>query len=544
MVDEWHERHKDTDMLVALLQKAQELRKKAGDPPLKLIITSATINRADLVRQLGSGTESLEVEGNPHAIEDRFWKKNKDPLTRAVIPQRAVETAFELVQSRPSDRNILIFMPGDALISQTYEALMKEKDKLPPNVVIHKLTGSMTREQHDEVIRVTKMVAGKEVSDGKKHIIISSPIAETSLTVARVDVISSGLVNVPRVDPKTGLYFLDEILHSKYGLKQQRGRTGRESAGIWYYLGTEAEHKALIDNHNAEITRSDISDEILLLKKIKLELKDIDLVDKDKLPPENIARAHRRLKDLGALDAHDDITPIGEQMINIPLDIHYSRMIVEAGKRGCVRDATTIAAVCTQTDLYPREEEEEKNKRVIAQMEFAVAGSDFISRLRMFKAFEKVGEGELDAKKRETMREKWALEHHLNYDALQRIEVARADLLDRLDTSRDVATTDEDALGRCIYEGFKDNLLTKLPKSAVPAVAAANLPDTYELNGERVTNAVIDRDSMVDVTAASSQYVVAASNYPRQRVDADGQRRYIFMQMNQAVKREWLPLAA
>jgi HrpA-like RNA helicase len=528
MVDEWHERHKDTDMLVALLQKAQALRKRDGRPPLKLIITSATMDRENLEHQLGAGAKSLEIEGKAYDIKERFEKRGSPPLTRELVPERAARAALDMVRTRPADRNIIIFLPGEGLISSTYDEIMKLG--LPPDVVVNTLSGSMTREEQEKAI---------DVSDGKKHIIISTPVAETSLTIKRVDVISSGFVNVPRVDPKTGLYFLPEILHSKKGLQQQRGRTGRESDGEWRFLGTEDEYKALEDHHDAEILRSDISDEILLLKKMKLELSDIDLVDQDKLLPENISRAHRRLKDLGALDEHDQITSIGEKMVDIPLDIHYSRMLVEAEKRGCVRDATTIAAVCTQTDLYLRGDQEEKKNRIEAQTEFAVAGSDFISRLRMFKAFEKVGKGESDAKKREDLRKKWALEHHLSYTTLQRIEVARADLLDRLDISGDVAATDEDSLGHCIYEGFKDNLLRKLPKSAVPAVAAANIPDTYELNGELgVTNAVIDRDSTVNATA--SIYVVTAGNYPRQRLDPDGKRRYIFMQMNQIVKDEWL----
>jgi late competence protein required for DNA uptake (superfamily II DNA/RNA helicase) len=530
MVDEWHERHKDTDMLVSLLQRAQALRKRDGLPPLKIIITSATMDRENLEHQLGSNTKSFEIPGKAYDIKDKFEKKGSPPLTRELVPERAARAALDMVRTRPADRNIVIFLPGEGLIADTEEAIRKLG--LPPDVIISRLSGSMTREEQNKTI---------DVSDGKKHIIISTPVLETSLTVERVDVISSGFVNLPQVDPKTGLYFLPEILHSKKGLQQQRGRTGRESDGEWRFLGTEDEYKALEDHHPAEILRSDISDEILLLKKMKLELNDIDLVDKKQLLSENISRAHRRLKDLGALDEHDDITPIGEKMVDIPLDIHYSRMLVEAGERGCVRDATTIAAVCTQTDLYLRGDLEEKKNRIEAQAEFAVAGSDFISRLRMFKAFEQVGRSELDEVKREKMREKWALEHHLSYRTLQRIEVARADLLDRLDTSGDTGTTDEDTLGRCIYEGFKDNFLTRLPKSAVPAVAAANLPNIYELNGELgVTNAVIDKDSTVDATTATSMYVVTAGNYPRQRLDPDGKRRYIFMQMNQSVKGEWI----
>ncbi len=509
MVDEWHERHKDTDMLVALLQKAQALRKKAGDPPLKLIITSATMNREDLVRQLGDRTKSLEIEGNSHTIESRFWKQDNNPLTRDVIPQRSVGAVLDLVQTRASDRNILIFMPGDALISQTYDALVKLKDKLLPNVVIDRLTGSMTREEQERVIKVNNVVNGKEVSDGKKHIIICSPIAETSLTVARVDVISSGLVNISHDDPHTGLHYLTETLHSKYGLRQQKGRTGRESDGIWYYLGSEDEYKKLGDRHDPEIVSSDLSNEILLLKKIGYAIDEIPLVDKEKLLPEHIARAKRRLKELGAFDRDERITDIGREMLEIPEDVHFSRMLVEAKKRGCVRDAATIVTVCNQTDLFERIEGKGRNLPAEALNSFATKAdtSDFIVRLRMFNEFKKQGKDESDETKREELRKEWAATHHFRYETLQRIEDELADLLDRLDYKETgTEAMDEAALSQCVYEGFKDCLFKKTgtKKDREREVS------TYTLENEPVTTEQIDRSSILP--RDTQQFISAGGN--------------------------------
>lgn len=525
MVDEWHERHKDTDMLVSLLQRAQELRRqKGGMPPLKMIITSATMDREDLQQQLGSKTESFEVPGRAYQITSKFEPKGSTAMSRDLAPLRAARATLEMVRSQPANRNILIFMPGDGLISQTYEEI--KKLKLPPNVVVDKLIGTMTREEQERAI---------DVSDGKKHIIVSSPIAETSLTLERADVISSGLVNVPRVDPQTGLYFLEEIPHSKKGLEQQKGRTGRESDGTWQFLGTEEEYENLIDHHPAEILRTDISDEILLLKKIGLTFDEIQLIDKDKISQLNIARAQRRLKDLGAITASGEITEIGRQMVNIPLDIHYSRMLVEAEKRGCLKDAVTLAVVCSQNDLYQRGEDEDKQAQLDAQREFEYPnGSDFLARLRMYKKFEEVGQDQTDPVKREEERKQWAAAHYLRYATLERIEAERTDLLERLNYRKPAPpeTTDEAALSRCVFEGFRDNLLTRgsyyIDKKSHKKLYS------YSLRGEDVHNGVIDRNSTV--TPDNSSYVVTAGNYARQT----GEKRYIFMQMNQVVDPTWL----
>lgn len=528
MVDEWHERHKDTDMLVALLQKAQELRKRDGKPPLKLIITSATMNRLDLQRQLGSNTRSLEIDGSAHTIKEKFWEKGNEPLTRDVVSQRAIDAALELTQTRASDRNILIFMPGDALISQTYNELMKLKDKLPPDVVIDKLTGSMTREKQDEVIKVWNMVNNKKVSDGKKHIIICSPIAETSLTIDRVDVISSGLVNIPHVDPETGLYYLTETLHSKYGLRQQRGRTGRESDGVWYYLGTEDEYNKLPDRHDPEITCTDLSNELLLLKQMGYTIDELPLVDKDKLKQKNIERARRRLKELGAFDKDENITEIGRKMLEIPQDVHFSRMLVEAEKRKCVKDAAKIVVVCNQTDLFERLEKKDRNRPAQALNAFAAGttNSDFLVRLRMFTEFQQQGKGEKDEAKREEMRKAWAAKHYFRYETLQRIEDEFSDLLDRLDYEETgTETTDEAALIQCIYEGFKDCLFMKRGSTLSKGVKVP----IYSLKDEpKVTNEEIDQDSML---SRDAQYFVSAGG---------NVRLPNYAKINQAVDPAWL----
>ncbi len=60
----------------------------------------------------------------------------------------------------------------------------------------------------------------------------------------------------------------------------------------------------------------------------------------DKPDPVAVERAETLLRMLGALDpVTDELTDIGHQLRRLPLHPRYSRMLVEAARRGCVRAA-------------------------------------------------------------------------------------------------------------------------------------------------------------------------------------------------------------
>jgi len=515
MIDEWHEAHADTYALGALLQEAQRLRKENGKPPLKIVITSATMEREKLIKHLGPNTTSFDIEGRGHKIEPKFEAKGSSAMSIADVHTRAAKATVELLNSRSSDHHVLIFMPGDHQIKDTYEELLKLKLS-PDEYTIDILTGSMTREEQKKAINV---------KDGKRHIIISTPVAETSLTIDRVDVISSGYINFPRVDEKTGLHYLEHTLHSKKALDQQKGRGGRVCDSVWRFLGTEEEYNNLVEHHPAEILRSDLTDKVLLLKKMHHTLEDIPLMDKDKIPKENIKRATRRLQDLGAFDSQGNITPIGERMANIPLDFHYSRMLVEAEKRGCTLDAATLAVVCSQTDLSQRLDGVDRYLPHEIQSEFAIPpGSDFLARLRMFKKFQEVGKNETNPQEKERLRTVWAEKYYLRYATLQRIEEDLTELLKKMKINTAPATTDEQVLARCIYEGFKDDLLTQGKMFTSKGKDLYN----YSLKSEPVTRAVIDEESYIPID--TTLFVTAGGNV----------RHPLFMRMNQVVDPAWL----
>ena len=523
MVDEWHERHIQTDELVDLLLQAQELRKKNGKPPLKMIITSATLDGERLKKQLGGqNTEIFNVEGRKHEIDESFEPAGSTPMSAAEAPARAAKQAQKWIQSRPPNRHILIFMPGERTILQTQELL--KKMNLGDNVVISPLYGEMTEDDKNKAM---------EVADGKRHIIIASPLAQTSITLKQdPDIISSGFVNLPTVDPKTGLFFLPEAFNSKDDIIQQKGRTGRQEDGYFHFLGTREEYEALPRSHPAELLRSDLSDLLLLYKDLGVDFDKSKLIDKELIPPENLVRAKRTLTALGALNADESLSQIGKKMAGYPLDVHSARMMYEAEQLHAEESMATVIAMSEQNAIYERVEEAQKQDLENAKKKFQISKtSDYVNLLHTYRAFEDSSKGITDEKLKEAAQRKWCEENFIRFDTMIKVSEKKEKLLKEAgihSSTRDAASMDTVEL--CVLAGLKDNIMKRM--GSYNDSHNNRIVYLYSFSHEPVDNACLDDKSALD--PATTEYAVSSGNYPRQNLNGKG-RKNIKMQLNQAV---------
>merc|ERR1712032_588904 len=75
------------------------------------------------------------------------------------------------------------------------------------------------------------------VHDGERKIIVSTNIAETSITVEDVVfVIDAGYIKATTYTPETNIATLAAIQISRSNAQQRRGRAGRCQPGIFYKL--------------------------------------------------------------------------------------------------------------------------------------------------------------------------------------------------------------------------------------------------------------------------------------------------------------------
>lgn len=239
ILDEFHERSIHGDLALAVLREVLSVRQD-----LYVLIMSASIDPLPLCTALSAG--HYHVPGKTWPVEIRYQESKRLPeggvesLPHQVL--RAVKTARE---GPPGD--ILVFLPGLAEI-RSCEAILA-----PLKADIRILHGSLPFETQKIVL---------EQHCGDNRIILSSAIAETSLTIPRVRVvIDSGLARRSRFESKTSLESLETLPESDFSALQRAGRAGREAPGLCIRLWGQGDPR--LSHDTPEILRSELSSLVL-----------------------------------------------------------------------------------------------------------------------------------------------------------------------------------------------------------------------------------------------------------------------------------------
>ncbi len=330
LFDEFHERSLDADLGLALARDVQEgLRED-----LKLIIMSATIDGARIAARLGEAP-LISSEGRAFPVETRYL--GRDP-GRPIEPQVAGAALRAL---RSEHGSLLVFLPGAAEIRRVERLLGDELRDGATDVV--PLFGALDAQAQDRAIAPAPA--------GRRKVVLSTSIAETSLTIEGVRVVvDSGFARVPRYEPDLGLTRLETVRVSRAAADQRRGRAGRTEPGVCYRLWDERETGSLAPFAMPEIRAADLSSFVL-------DLASWGVSDPGRLlfldpPPEPaLAEARVLLRDLGALDAQGRITDTGHRLRVLPLPPRLARMVLEGAARGAARLAAEIAVVLTEPGL-------------------------------------------------------------------------------------------------------------------------------------------------------------------------------------------------
>ncbi len=112
ILDEFHERHLDADLALALLKRLQS----AGRRDLKLIVMSATLDAAPVARFLGH-CPVLRSEGKLHELRIEYT-----PHSAAALEDQ-VSAALERLLAEKLTGDILVFLPGAAEIRRASRAI-------------------------------------------------------------------------------------------------------------------------------------------------------------------------------------------------------------------------------------------------------------------------------------------------------------------------------------------------------------------------------------------------------------------------------------
>jgi ATP-dependent helicase HrpB len=315
VLDEFHERHLDSDLALALLKRLQFTR-----PELRIIVMSATLDATPIARYLGD-CPVLRSEGRLFALSIRHLPYSAESL------QVQVRRAVELLNAEDHAGNILAFLPGAAEIRRTIREC--ESVARQSGLLLLPLHGDLSPAEQDRAVLPT----------AERKLIVATNVAESSVTVDGVTaVIDSGLARVAMYSPWTGMATLQVSRVSKASATQRAGRAGRTGPGQVLRLYPEEDYFLRPEHDAPEIARADLSQLLLSLRAMKIRhIEDLQWLD---VPPaEAIESAEWLLDRMGAKGGME------QRMARYPLPPRLSRIVVEALNRAVGEDGCRAAAM-------------------------------------------------------------------------------------------------------------------------------------------------------------------------------------------------------
>lgn len=338
--DEYHERsiHADT-ALAFCLEVQQALR-----DDLKLLLMSATLDH-EALKGLLPQAAYIESEGRGFPIEYHYA-----PLAanQYLVPRLSQLIPLWLAKESGS---MLVFLPGVREIRQL-AATLEELDLAKQGIDVCPLYGQLDIKAQQQAIALNK--------PGRRKVVLATNIAETSLTIEGIRmVMDSGLEQVAKFDPKTGITRLEKVMIAQSSAQQRAGRAGRLEAGICIRLYSQETLKQQPVVPQAEILRSDLTSlqmELLFWGASAAdELSWLDLP-----PPSNLQQAKGLLKQLGLLSPQGQLTTDGQHSQRLGVEPRFAAMLLRAKDLG---DDYYHTALATLSML----EEPEKNSQDISQ---------------------------------------------------------------------------------------------------------------------------------------------------------------------------------
>ena len=237
--DEFHERGLHADLALALCLDSQRgLRED-----LRLLVMSATLDGAAVARLLGNAP-IVTSEGRAHPVIRHYLPRDPDGLDlNAVV--RAV-----LIALPRHAGDLLVFLPGGGEIRQILRRL--EAEPACAGLALAPLYGDLPGDAQQRALQPDP--------EGRRKIVLATPIAETSLTIEGVSVVvDAGWTRIPRFDPRSGLTRLETVRIAVDAAEQRAGRAGRLGPGVCYRLWSEATQNRLRPRRAPEMLDADLA---------------------------------------------------------------------------------------------------------------------------------------------------------------------------------------------------------------------------------------------------------------------------------------------
>jgi ATP-dependent RNA helicase DHX29 len=434
VLDEVHERSIDTDFLLIVLKRLLPKR-----PDLKVILMSATVDAERFARYMGDNVPILNVPGRTFPVQIRYLEDaiemtgyqvgdaalektidldldedgpdddaRSDSKTDAIrgLSQYSLSTRKTLAQldeyridcdlivqlilhmaTDPSiitfSKAILVFLPGIAEI-RTLNDMLLGHPFFSREWLVYALHSSISTDDQEAAFLVPP--------EGFRKVVLATNIAETGITIPDVTaVIDTGKHKESRFDERRQLSRLADTFISRANAKQRRGRAGRVQEGLCFHMFTKNRHDHLMnDQQTPEMLRLSLQDLAIRVKVCNLG--GIEETLSGALDPpsaKNIRRAVDALKDVRALTQREELTPLGQQLARLPLDVFLGKLVLLGVVFKCLDMAITTAAIMSSKSPFsaPFGQRAQANN---ARLCFRRADSDLLTVYNAYLAWKRV----------------------------------------------------------------------------------------------------------------------------------------------------------
>lgn len=432
VLDEVHERSIDSDFLLIVLKKLLTKRKD-----LKVVLMSATVDAERFSNYFG-GAKVLNVPGRTfpvnvnyledaveltgHTIDKRVKEKIVDldddevdisepdgsfkpellktlqkysPRTRNTLSQMdEYQINFDLIVQLISriatdasyidySKAILVFLPGIAEIRTLNDMLLGDRF-FQTNWLVYPMHSTIASEDQEAAFLIPP--------PGHRKIVLATNIAETGITIPDVTcVIDTGKHREMRFDERRQLSRLIDTFISRANAKQRRGRAGRVQEGLCFHLFTKYRHDSILsDQQTPEMLRLSLQDLAIRVKICKIGGIEETLSEALDAPSsKNIRRAVDALVDARALTAGEDLTPLGQQLARLPLDVFLGKLVLMGTIFKCLDMAVTVAAILSSKSPFVAPFGQRAQADTV-RMAFRRGDSDLLSVYNAYLAWKRV----------------------------------------------------------------------------------------------------------------------------------------------------------
>ena len=466
--DEFHERNLLSDVALALAKRLQATER----PDLRLVVMSATLEAEPVARYLaasvsvpasvtGQGGSDLPPGGIAPASAPILVSEGRTfPVEMQWLDYGDSRPVHELAADKVEriveagwEGDILVFMPGKGEIQAALGALAAAR--LGERVSLIPLHGELGPDDQDRAFQPSPL----------RKIVVSTNVAETSVTIDGIrHVVDGGLARMARYDAERGIQTLMVEEISRASADQRAGRAGRTAPGTCWRLWTESGHLNRPARNTPEIQRADLAEVVLLLHSLGVrQAATFDWLD----APDKAAvlRAERLLHILGALEGGQgaespgsDLTPVGRQMLRLPMHPRFARLLVEASRRGCVPAACLCAALVSGRDLLMRVNREDPSSADARELFEGSTQSDFHTLLRAHQ-YARNAHFSLEACRRHGIHAQTARQVEDTFQQLVRI-AEREKMMTR-DSGSASAEAGDEGLLKSLCAGFVDQVCVR-----------------------------------------------------------------------------------